>query len=141
MDSESVKIIIRAASPNDKSFIMASWLKGNYYNHPYFGLMPADIYFKEYASHISGIFSDENTRIDIACDSNQPNWIVGFIVFTGSAVHWIYTKKDYRNKGIARLLSKDKAFTQSTSVTKPGQAIMKKMGLIFNPMKAGINGK
>lgn len=141
MDSDNLKVVIRPGEPNDKSFIMSSWLKGNYYGNSYFGLMPPGLYYKHYADYITEILIHPESRIDVACDEKSPSWVVGFIVYSGPTLYWAYTKVDYRGKGIARLLTKNKSFSVVTSTTKCGQAIIKKMGLIFNPMKAGTNGK
>lgn len=138
MDCENVKIVIRPAELNDKSFIMATWLRGNYYGNPFFNFMPPDLYYKLYAILITDILFSDETRIDIACGENAPEWIVGFIVYTGPILHWAYVKVDYRNRGIANMLCKEKGITTSSSTTKSGQAIIRKKGLIFNPLSKGL---
>lgn len=133
MDSKNAEIVIRPAELVDKSFIMSSWLKGNYYKNPYFVNMEQDLYFKEYAKHIESILFTPGVMIDIACDKEDPSWIVGYMIYRGPVLYWIFVKNDFRNKGIATLLAKDKNITTTTALTKSGQAIGKSKGVIFNP--------
>lgn len=51
---------------------------------------------------IAALSSEPNTRAMIACLSEDPDIIVGFAVYTGSTLHYVYIKEEVRREGIAR---------------------------------------
>lgn len=132
--SDEIKIVIRPVLPEDRNFILSSWLKGNYFGNFYFGQMPQAVYFEEYAKLILKILADETTDVSVACDEHNPSWIVGFSVSNRENIHWIHVKKEFRNRGIATLLLSGKNITTSKSTTKVGRIISEHKGLIFNPL-------
>jgi GNAT superfamily N-acetyltransferase len=134
-ESDNAKIVLRAAQATDKGFILNSWLVGNYWGNWFFNQMNQDLYFKVYTEVVSRLLFNPLTRVDVAALSDDPNMILGFAVYNGPTLHWIYVKKDYRSKGIANLLIKDKSIQFVTSTTKAGAAITKKKNLIFNPFQ------
>lgn len=136
MDSPKIKnvtVVVRPADINDQGFIMASWLNGMRYGNWQFEQIPKEYYFTGYAEHIRKIFEIPGTKIDVAVLSDDPNTIVGYHVYTGKASHWIFVKKDYRGHGIGRLLFNRTHITVATGTTKIGKALIKKIGLKFNP--------
>ena len=132
---DTLNIITRNATLEDKNFIFSTWLKGNYFGNFYFGEMPQDLYFSEYAAHITKVLQNPHTRITIACSDDQPNWLVGFSVYQGHVLHWVYVKKDYRRKGVATLMLKDKNIHVVTNLTGIGCTLKNLKGLVFNPME------
>lgn len=133
--TDEIEIIIRQDSPDDRNFIFATWLRGNYYGCSYFRQMPQDVYYRQYSNIISNALRPENhPEIQIACDQGRPFWIAGFSVSQGPNLYWVYVKKDYRSRGIASLLLKDKPITTVKNLTDIGRTIAIKKGLIFNPL-------
>jgi hypothetical protein len=131
--AETTKIIIRDAEYGDKSFIFSTWLKGVYYGCTYFRQMPQDLYYDLQGDQITKVLQDPSTHIRIACDQDDPPWVVGFCVYKNSDLHWIYVKLDFRKKGIARLLMQGVEIQQVKAMTRVGKAIADNHGLIFNP--------
>lgn len=131
---EVINIAIRSPEAKDKNLIMATWLKGNYYGSPLFGLMPQALYFEEYAKFIYQILNTPGVEIRIACDQGNPHWVVGFAVFRGPDLYWVYVKRDFRRRGIAALLLKDKGIKNVKSLTRIGRTIAEQKRLIFNPL-------
>lgn len=130
---DEIKVVLRQPNPDDKNFIMATWLKGQYYGSPYFQQVPEDVYFREYAHKISDILFTKGVRLNVACDQADPSWIVGFSVFKDQSIYWVHVKKDFRGKGIGTLLLEGGPFTAIKALTKVGREIARKKGLIFNP--------
>lgn len=136
---DEIKVIVRPAIEKDKNFIMKSWLENQYYSSPaYFQLMPKDAYFAAFSCVIKCILFTPGVQINVATDEKDPLWNGGFCVFKDDEVYWIYVKKDFRGKGIGRLLAPKtitsaKALTNFRSLTKTGQSLVKKLGLIVSP--------
>lgn len=127
------QIVIRKPCPNDKDFILSAWLKGNYYGNSYFRQIPPDIYYREYADEIMRILNQPGVEIDIACDESYTQWIVGFSVTQNENLYWIHVKRDFRCRGVGKLLLANRIISTVKSTTKVGHAIAQNKGLIFNP--------
>lgn len=139
MTNDEIKIVIREVRAEDHHFILATWLKGNYFGNPYFRLMPQELYFEEYARYLtecvlSPLHPEGRAEIQIACDERNPSWVVGFSVSRSNTLYWIYVKRDYRRRGIARLLISQKPISTVKAMTKVGRVIADKHRLIFNPL-------
>lgn len=132
--SDQIKVVIRPFVDSDRNFVIATWLKGNYFGNSFFRQMPQNLYFEKYADHIQAVMSSQESHISIACDQDNETWIVGFAVFEKDNLHWCHVKEDYRKKGIATLLLKGRRVTEVKSTTKIGRAITEIKGLIFNPL-------
>lgn len=124
--TDEAKIIIRPMTEADFPFIMATWLRGNYYGNP-ITQSPAH-YYNEYPKIIKNILSLPNVEIRIAGIQGDPLWIAGFSVITDRTLYWVYVKKGFRKKGIATLLMGNRAINQVIGRTKVGKAITEKKG-------------
>lgn len=127
------EIKIRPAKAEDKSFIMATWLKGQYYGHPWFREIDKDSYNVNYARHIEEVIKRPDTKVNIACLAEDQDIILGYSVLTGSTLHWCYVKEAWRARGIANLLTQPGPITNVSGSTKTGKAISKKRGWTYNP--------
>lgn len=130
------KVIVRKAEPQDKDFVMDSWVRGQYHGSPYWSQMPKDLFYKYYSGHIRNLLS--SAKVEVAVLSDDPTIILGFLVTSGTAIHWAYTKLDYRGQGIQKMLINGREFKSVTSTTLPGASITKKKKLIFNPFPGVI---
>lgn len=143
MDSEKTetKIVVRRLEefpeeirPDFRSFILATWLKGNYYGNSFFRQMPQDLYFKKYAEIIEKVIDLETTEVRIACDDDNPSWLVGYSILVGPRLYWVHVKRDFRERGIAKLLLAGALIDEVKGTSKIGRAISEKKGLVFNPL-------
>lgn len=130
----NAKIITRPFVPSDTAFIISTWLSGQYHGSPYWSQMPKETFYTEYTELINSILHNPNTIVNIATLDDDPNTLLGFSVFSGTTLHWIYTKKDYRSNGIMNLLM-PKNVTTVSSTTLPGASITRKKKLVFNPFR------
>lgn len=126
------QVVLRPGIIDDKEFILATWLRGQYYGSSYWKQMPQDMYFKGYINRILPIIS--NSFIEVAVLKEDPSIIIGFLVWYGPMASWAYVKKDYRGKGILNLMLKDKNLVAYSGDTKAAAAIAKKKQMVFNPL-------
>jgi hypothetical protein len=131
--TDSVRIIVRTPMPEDLNFILATWLKGNYFGNSNSKKIAPEKYYQEEAERITGLLALPGIDVSIACDESKPEWIAGFSVTHSGTIHWIYIRKYFRKQGIAKLLLKDKDIKSFSAITKIGKAIAEKKGLNFRP--------
>jgi hypothetical protein len=79
---------------------------------------------------IKDILKDAEVRI--ACLEDAPEVIVGYSVFSGTHLYFIYVKDGFRLKGIGALLAPKKIDTVSKELTKVGRIIVNKKNLKEN---------
>lgn len=122
----SVSVIKRPMRITDKPFIFSTWRNQLYYESAKPVTQPPKMYFKKATEMIKQVL--EHAQCTVACLESEPDLIIGYSVSSGPHLHWVYVKKDYRNKGIASLLA-----TEITScdydLTKTGNTLAKKKGL------------
>lgn len=133
MNGAETQVILRPVNIKDRNQILNSWLHGQYWGNKYYKHMSQDVFFKEYANHITMLLSNPFAQIDVAVLSDDEDMILGYLVYVGNTVHWAFVKPKYRGQGIMNLLLKDKPFKHYTGATPPGHAIAQKLGLEFNP--------
>jgi len=130
---EEIKITIRKPTPADKNFILATWLKGQRWGSQHYSWVPQDLYFDKYGPKIIEILKTPGVDIRIACDQEIPTWIAGYSIFKDHELYWIHVRKDYRGKGIAKLLLSGQPITTAKAMTWTGAAIAEKHGIAFDP--------
>jgi GNAT superfamily N-acetyltransferase len=123
---------VRDFEATDKNLVIVSWLNGYYYGNDKFNKIPNILFFDNYRKTITDILASPLTTIKIACLSDDPDVILGFSVFDKDILHWVFVKKSWRNLGIAKeLVPKDIKYC--THVTKSGEALRRKYGVILAP--------
>lgn len=131
---DKIKVVLRPYNDvMDRNFIISTWLKGQRFGNYHYSDVPQDIYFKEYGAVIECIMNIPGLEIKIACDELRPDWIGGFAVMKDDVLYWIYTRSDFRNRGIAKLLVSDRKIKTVQALTRIGRSIAISHGLIFNP--------
>lgn len=128
---------IRDAVDSDKNFVMASFLNGLYYGDSWFSEIPKDIFMDNYKKVIQFLVDSPTVAIKIACLPEDPNVIIGYSLLSSDymTIHWVYVKKNWRKKGIAKSLLPSNSDTV-THLSELGRILMKKYkNMIFNPFK------
>jgi len=121
--------VVRKAEEADHPLIYATWLRSQYYGHPWFKMIDSEAYFAAYKAFISQRLKTSN--VDIICLDGDPDVILGYAVYSGPVLHWVYVKRAWRNFGIAKeLVPKD--ITHVSSITKLGKLAGKER-FKFNP--------
>ncbi len=133
----SEKFVTRAYREGDRAFILATWLRGLYHGDSWFSKVPRDIFMQAYHAGLERLLSLPTTFIRLAVLEDEPDVVLGYAVFTAVddsiVLHWVYTKKPFRQAGIARsLVPSGIAFV--THLTKDGARLLHTIpGARFNP--------
>lgn len=126
-------VAIREGREADLPFIYSSWLKGLRYGNSWFNLIDQDIYFKTYHAVIDRLLNTPGVLVRVACLKDDADVILGFSVFSGTKLHWVFCKDRWRHIGLAKLLVPTNIDTV-THVTKTGVGLLEKRKHIkFNP--------
>lgn len=105
----NIELETRPATEADYNFIEQTWIKSLQQEPSFFQFCPKSLFNREYSRRIRLICS--KAKISIAHDPNDPESIYAYIVAETSlpVIHYVYTKKIYRNQRIARALIEDYA--------------------------------
>lgn len=126
---------VRDYKPEDKHFIMATFLKGLYYGESYFSLVPKDIFMTNYKLVAESLVSNPRVNIKVACLPDDADVILGYSILSHDfqAVHFVFVKNVWRKKGIARSLVPQHP-TAVSHLTNLGKSLMSKLPTaVFNP--------
>jgi len=112
---------VREGRETDKAFVMDAWRR-SFEDAP--AVRGADrVHFRsEMERTIGRLFRTATVRV--ACDPADEDTIVGFAVFTGPELHYVYVKQAFRKMGIARQLLEGlgiKAYTFRSNHARPVQ--------------------
>lgn len=116
-----LNIVTRPFNPSsDQAMIYATWRNGRFYSYPTKARQMVDSkeVFKDLTHEITKAMSKAQVRI--ACLEDDPTIIVGYVVFHGSHLDWVYVKEDYRKQGVASLLVPKDIKTITATPTKLG---------------------
>jgi hypothetical protein len=124
---------IRKANPDDIAYIYATWLNSYRQDSAIGKSCRTSIFFENYRLVIDSILADKNTQVLIACHSEIPSVIYGYICFTKRSLHYAFTKEAFRELGIAKALvdKSDQQFKQHTHKTLMSEKI--NHGITHNP--------
>jgi len=93
----------REPVPADIKFVGDSWLR-SFRDSPWAGVVGNNDYFDTYHRTIEQLFA-RGAKLLVACQVNDPAHILGWIctepVKGGTAVHYLFVKRWYREKGLA----------------------------------------
>lgn len=127
-------VAIRDIQPADRNFILATWLRGLRFGNDWFQEIEKTVYFTVYQQVVDTIISDSSNTIKVACLKEDPEVILGYSVYAGERLDWVFVKKAWRGIGIAKSLIPS-GITTVSHLTKTGKSIMHKSmkGAHFNP--------
>lgn len=92
----------RAFEPTDESFIYSTWLRGLYYGNEWFRKIDKQSFFDKYRLVIQHLLA--TSTIKVICLEDAPDVIAGYVVYSGTKLHWVYVKKSWRGIGLGREL-------------------------------------
>lgn len=104
--------------------------KGLYYGNEWFNKIDRKEYFDKYKKVLDFLLA--KSTIDIAVLEDNPNVIIGYIVYEDNKLHWIYVKKAWRKAGVGKQLIPE-GITCVTHLTKIA-AKKKPKEWTFNPL-------
>lgn len=131
--NRSELVAVREAVPEDKNFILATWLRGLKYGNDWFDAIDSEVYFKVYHQVIESLLVDPRVKIYVACLKEDPSVILGYSVSSGERLDWVFVKKVWRGIGIARALTPP-SIKVASHLTVIGRSILHKhQDIKFNP--------
>ena len=117
-NNAGLPIVIRPAEPDDHGLIFGSWCasyerysKFARYVHQYEGQNPTHV-----IDRIAKRIVDRGARVDVAAWEEDPMFIVGWCCSEGPTLHYVWVRKDFRAKGIARQLVEPLGVTRVSHV-------------------------
>ena len=127
-------IITRDYRPEeDKNLILSTFLKGLYYGDSIFSLMPKKLFMDNYHPLAERLLESPSVSIKISCLKDKQDVVLGYSIYTGLNLHWVFIKKDWRNIGLARSLVPEE-IQKVTHLTKIGLSMLKKYpNIVFDP--------
>jgi hypothetical protein len=137
----------RAGRPTDAHFLLSTWLK-SYRNSGPVTKIPNANYFQGHQDLIVHILSLQGTAVEVVCAKDDPDQIIGYVVYNKLApiLHYVYVKYPFRKLGLGTMLiSIIKEHHKSsglplhcTHIARQWDVISRKMGLIFDPYNLGV---
>jgi GNAT superfamily N-acetyltransferase len=95
------EFLLRGPAPTDIPFVLNSWLKSarDVGDH---ASMSNAVYFAGYRNEC--VAKLETGNVTVACSSEDPDQIYGWLAWTGRVIHYVYVKHPYRRFGLARAM-------------------------------------
>lgn len=108
MESQSLATIILRDydSGVDDPMIYSTWRNAVWYDKEDRDDQLASAFYSQITKAIKALLKYPDVRVRIACDKEDPDFIAGYSVMKGDNLEFVYVKINYRNKGIAKLLTK-----------------------------------
>lgn len=129
--------IIRTANPDDRNFVLKSFLLGLYYGDSWFSKVPKDIFMNNYKRVAVSLFDNPRNLIVVACLPEDPSVILGYSIVSGdgTTLHWVYVKEKWRRHGIMTRIV-PKSINCVSHLTELGLKLVSK-DITFNPFNLG----
>ncbi len=110
---------IRPPTPDDLAFIYSSWLKSYKHDSLLGKSVRTTVYFENYREVLDRLLA--TSSVLVACISDEPSVILGYLVHEDSIAHYCFVKESFRRMGIgaslleyAHLTKKLVQFTHAT---------------------------
>lgn len=136
MDNFQGLYSIRDYHEADKSFVLATFLRGIYYGDSWFSKIPKNIFMANYKPVANNFVTSPKYTIKIACLNEDPNIILGYSILSSDYqnIVYVFVKTAWRKKGIARSLVPKYPLSVS-HLTKLGLLLLSKLdsNVFFNP--------
>lgn len=126
---------VRDGVPEDKNFVLATFLRGLYYGDTWFTKIPKDIFMDNYKQLAEALLT--TGLLQVACLKEDSSIILGYSLLSSdySVIHWVYVKKTWRAIGIGKALTPQHPSSVS-HLSELGELLLKKYpNTVFNPFK------
>ncbi len=138
----------RAGRPTDAHFLLSTWLK-SYRNSGPVTKIPNANYFQGHQDLIVYILSLQGTAVEVVCAKDDPDQIIGYVVYNTLApiLHYVYVKYPFRKLGLGQMLvAMVKEHHRAgglplhcTHIARQWDVISRKLNLIFDPYNLGVS--
>ncbi len=126
-------VVIRDYTPDDRNFILATFLRGLFHGGFFWNEMPKPVFMLNYHAVLDKLLP--NSKIRLACDKTDPSVIYSYVITNKdeTVLHWAFTKAAWRNIGLAKSLT-PVSIESVSHLTNQGRSILRKYPtLIFDP--------
>lgn len=96
------KWVLRPPKASDIAFIYSTWLKNLYFGNSWFRSIERKVYFDKYKLVLDRVL--QRSTVLVCCLTDDPDVVLGYVVYEPGILHWIYVKKGFRRLGIGKLL-------------------------------------
>ncbi len=110
-------VVLRSVTDEDIPFILSTWLRGLRSGNSWFKEIDSKSYFNFYQSVIGRLI--RSSRVDVAVLADDPDTIIGYIVYSEHVLHWIHVRGRWRKLGVGKMLV-PKGITRVSHLTKLG---------------------
>jgi len=125
---------LRLAVPNDLPFIYDSWGK-TMKDHSELGRkIKSSVFFGGMVQIIDRLLSQNQSKTLLSCLRDDPEIILGYVVYEPKICHFLYVKEGFRMMGIGKCLfelTDAECFTLRTHTLE--NLLKKKPDLVYNP--------
>lgn len=112
----AAEVLVRHAVASDLERVIRQWLS-SWRDSKWAGVVPNNLFRKVYAETIRQLIN-RGARIDVACSSENPDILLGFICSEHTQrdriLHYVFVRSTYRQHGVARLLMNTAGFPKGT---------------------------
>ena len=115
----------------DKAFVYSTWLRGLFYANDFYNQIERSAFFGNYPKVLDSIIS--KSAINIACDSEDNDVILAYVVLQNETLHYCYTKAAWRLKGLQKALLSVNPPKYCTHITPIGNDMRLARNIVFNP--------
>lgn len=126
---------VRDYKENDKSFVLATFLRGVYHGDSWFSYIPRPIFMDNYKRIAEAAFTSPKIVVKVACLKEDPDVIIGYSILSSDfqAIVWVYVKSEWRKHGIGKtLVPANPQFV--THLSALGKSLITKLpNAVFNP--------
>lgn len=133
-----IKYEIRTAKPSDRDYIIKTWLDSYFLNSGFGKSVSKGIYYKYHNQMINRVY--DNSKILVACDPNDDDFILGYVVLDyfneNDILHYAYVRKEARNCGLFKKMMMTGKRNNICSVTHNGpvfKGLRAYSMIVFNP--------
>ncbi len=117
-----------------RNYVFSKWLRSLRYENDYYKLIDAERYWPTYQRFVASLLDKPETTLSMAVLADDPDVILGFAVYRGTVLDYVYVHKHQRRHGIGRALV-PKDIDTITHLTRTGLSIWGSKGgaIKFNP--------
>ena len=137
---DQLEVIVREGVQEDLPLVYNSWLK-QYRESPFTVGVSNGVYYEQHRKLIDALVS--RAELKIACDPSDPtkiySWACGEL-YEVPVIHFVYTKKQYRDCGLAKLLLASLGCTEENHIItthfvkyKNSRQLNKDRKIVYNP--------
>ncbi len=94
---------LREVTESDMAFLVSGW-RQSFERESRLYRKGEPAYRAFMSSLVNDLLNEKDATSIVACDAKDSNSLLGFAVFTGKELHYVYVKREFRGQKLSRLL-------------------------------------